>query len=250
MDAAGDLFIADTCNHVVREVASRGRDLHGGRQWRAGGYSGDGGAATAAELAYPAGIALDPAGDLFIADTGNNVIREVDAGALRARSAGLRETGATATAAMAVRRPAPSLYDPNGVAVNAAGQLFIADSCNNVVRKVAAPLYWDPGQTGSGAAGGSGVWTSAAGNANSWYNPFIGADVAWCDGSSVVLGGTAGVVTLTGTVSPASIAFDASLCRHRRHAVRQPDVAVQRRLRSTWRRNWRPSTARSSATTR
>ena len=78
VDAAGDLFIADTGNDRIREVnlatgvittvAGNGTD----------GYSGDDGPATAAELNYPAGVAVDSAGDLFIADSGNNRIREVN----------------------------------------------------------------------------------------------------------------------------------------------------------------------------
>ena len=72
MDAAGDLFIADYGNNVIREVnlatgvittvAGNGTD----------GYSGDNGPATAAELNDPVGVAVDAAGDLFIADTDNN----------------------------------------------------------------------------------------------------------------------------------------------------------------------------------
>ena len=77
MDAAGDLFIADSGNDVIREViVSTGviTTVAGNGTW---GYSGDGGAATAPNSIDPTGIALDTAGDLFIADSGNNVIREV-----------------------------------------------------------------------------------------------------------------------------------------------------------------------------
>ena len=89
------------------------------------GYSGDGGQATAAELNDPAGVAVDAAGDLFIADTGNNAIREVnlatrrDHHRRRQRDRGLQRR----------RRPGHRRRtdDPEGVAVDAAGDLFIAD---------------------------------------------------------------------------------------------------------------------------
>jgi len=73
LDAAGNLFIADMGNNVIREVDH----VTGVITTVAGngtkGYSGDGGAATAAELSDPFGVALDAAGDIFIADLSNNV---------------------------------------------------------------------------------------------------------------------------------------------------------------------------------
>ena len=78
VDNSGNLFIADTCNDVIREVnASTGAITTVAGNGTCG-YSGDGGAATNAELDAPTGIAVDAAGDLFIADSGNDVIREVN----------------------------------------------------------------------------------------------------------------------------------------------------------------------------
>ena len=148
---------------------------------------------------------MDAAGDLFIADSGNNVIREVDlsTGVISTvagyGTAGYSGDGAAANAAQ--------LNDPNGIAVDGAGNLFIADSDNNVVREVDPPLYWDPDQTGTEDAGGSGDWTTD-GSDKYWYDPSLGADVAWSDGSDAVFAGAAGTVALSGTVSPASITFD------------------------------------------
>ncbi len=72
MDAAGNLYIADTSNQRIRKVSYR-RDHHD--TWPAtesAGYSGDGGAATSAQLYYPHGVAVDAAGNLYIADTDNH----------------------------------------------------------------------------------------------------------------------------------------------------------------------------------
>jgi len=100
------------------------------------GYSGDGGPATAAQLYYPAGVAVDAVGNLFIGDYGNNRIREVikATGAIVTVAgtgvAGYGGDGGLATAAL--------LNSPWGVTVDASGDLFIADgkelSQNNVAK--------------------------------------------------------------------------------------------------------------------
>ena len=76
VDAAGDLFIADS-SPVIREVVKASGDIIIVAGNGTAGYSGDGGPATTAELDAPEGVAVDAAGDLFIADTWNNVVREV-----------------------------------------------------------------------------------------------------------------------------------------------------------------------------
>src|SRR5262249_42892359 len=136
VDGAGNLFIADTGNHSIREVDATTGDIVTVAGTGQAGYGGDGGPATLAGLNYPPGLAVSGSGDLYIADTVNNVIRKVDA------SSGLISTvagtglqgysgdGGTATSA--------TLYGPEALAVNAAGDLFIADTGNNVIRKVDA----------------------------------------------------------------------------------------------------------------
>ena len=106
VDSAGDLFIADTSNNVIREV----NPPRGVITTVAGngtvGYSGDNGPATAAELNEPTGVAVDSAGDLFIADTGNNVIREVNLS--HRRDHHRRRRRHRGSAATAARPPPPN----------------------------------------------------------------------------------------------------------------------------------------------
>ena len=142
MDAAGDLFIADTGNNRIREVNAARASSPPSPATEAAGYSGDGGPATAAELDNPSGVAVDAAGDLFIADTGNNCIREVNARTRhhhhRRRQWRLRATAATAAGHR--RRT----VRPYGVAVDAGGDLFIADTGNNRIREVNAATASSP----------------------------------------------------------------------------------------------------------
>ena len=98
------------------------------------GYTGNNGPATAAELNLPWGIAFDSAGDLFFADTNNNVVREV----VKATGDIITVAGNGTAGYSGDNGPATAaeLNSPNGVAVDSAGDLFIADTNNNVIREV------------------------------------------------------------------------------------------------------------------
>ena len=154
VDSAGDLFIADTINNVIREVVKATGDIITVAGNGTAGYSGDDGPATAAELNDPRGVAVDSAGDLFIADNGNNVVREVvkatgDIITVAGNgTAGYSGDGGPATAA--------ELNAPNGVAVDSAGDLFIADGGNNVIREVVKATGDIITVAGNGTAGYSG----------------------------------------------------------------------------------------------
>lgn len=135
LDGAGDIFFSDNGNRVVREVVKSSGDIFtvagiGGQV----GYTGDGGPATSAKLSYPYGVAVDGSGDIFIGDYGNNVVREVvkasgDIFTVAGNgSPGYSGDGGAASSAQ--------LYEPEGVAVDGSGHFFIADTGNQVVRKV------------------------------------------------------------------------------------------------------------------
>ncbi len=128
-DEAGNLFIADTHNHRIRKVDPTGVIATVAGTGEAG-FSGDGGAATEAQLGAPTGVAVDGAGNLFIADRDNGRIRKVDPAGVIATVAGTGEVG-DGGAAVPVRLAAPA-----GVAVDGAGNLFIADGGNHRIRKV------------------------------------------------------------------------------------------------------------------
>ncbi len=154
VDSAGDLFFADKLNNVVREVVKATGDIITVAGNGTAGYSGDGGPATAAELNLPRDVAIDSAGDLFISDTNNNVVREVvkatgDIITVAGNgSAGYSGDNGPATAA--------ELDNPNGVAVDSVGDLFIADKFSNVVREVVKATGDIITVVGNGTAGYSG----------------------------------------------------------------------------------------------
>jgi trimeric autotransporter adhesin len=133
VDPAGNLFIGDSGHHVVREVTTDGI-MHtvAGNAALGAGYAGDGGAATSAQLNWPMGIAVDPAGDLYIADFSNNRIRKVDAATqtittVAGNGASSSPDGGPATQV--------SLNGPQKVALDGEGNLYVADTKNNLVRK-------------------------------------------------------------------------------------------------------------------
>jgi sugar lactone lactonase YvrE len=132
VDASGDVFIADVINQRVRMVTPAGV-ISTVAGMGAPGFAGDGGPATNAQLQFPSGVAVDRHGDLFIADSGNNSVREVTPDGMINTFAGsdfqgFGGDGGPATSA--------DLYDPTGVAVDSSGDLFVVDHNNNCIRKV------------------------------------------------------------------------------------------------------------------
>ncbi len=134
-DSKGNIYIADQGNHVIRMINTAGNiSTFAGIGQRAG-FSGDGGPATSAELYYPSGVAVDSHDNVYIADTYNQVIREVVSGTINTIAGigsrgGYSGDGGPATSAQ--------LYYPYGVTVDGAGNFFIADYSNCRIREVSA----------------------------------------------------------------------------------------------------------------
>ncbi len=134
VDAGGNLFVADASNNRVRRVDTNGfiSTVAGNGAW---GYSGDGGPALRAELNNPSGVAVDASGNVFIADSLNDCVREVGADGVIHTLAGTGVQGYSGDGGAATNA---QFFGPAGVAVDAAGNLYIADALNNRVRKVDA----------------------------------------------------------------------------------------------------------------
>ena len=136
VDAAGNVYVADTGNHRVRRIdASTGRieTLAGTEE---GGYSGDGGPATEAALYLPRGVAVDAAGNVYVADTGNHRVRRIDASTGWIET--LAGTGEKGYSGDGLSSTEAALSFPIGVAVDAAGNVYVADSGNGRVRVIRA----------------------------------------------------------------------------------------------------------------
>ena len=151
IDSAGDVFIADYSNNVVREVVKATGEIITVAGDGTAGSNGDGGLANSAELNGPRGLAVDSAGDLFIADTNNNKIREV----VKATGdimtyAGTGSAGSGGDGGLAINA---ALNSPRGIAIDFAGDLFIADNLNNKIREVVAATGDIITVAGNGAAG-------------------------------------------------------------------------------------------------
>ena len=154
VDAVGNFFIADTEKRRIRKV-----DVSSGVSTTvagtgAAGFSGDDGPATAATLDLPLGLAVDPSGNLYIADSQNHSIRRVDASSgIITTVAGIGVAGFSGDDGPAVDA---DLHYPAGVAVDAAGNLFIVDCSNHRIRRVDFATGIITTVAGTGEAGFSG----------------------------------------------------------------------------------------------
>ena len=155
VDSVGNVYIADTTHNRIRKV-----DVNGIISTFAGngfsGYYGDNIQASNAELSYPWGVAVDSVGNIYIADTGNQCIREVNTNGLITRIAGNRVYGYCCDGGLAT---SAELAHPQGITVDAAGDLFIADTYNNRIRRVRGGIITTV--AGNGVAGFSGDGLSA-----------------------------------------------------------------------------------------
>jgi sugar lactone lactonase YvrE len=156
IDSTGALLVCDTDNHRIRRIASGTVTTVAGNGVQ--GFAGDGGAATAAELDTPAGIAVAASGAVYIADTHNQRIRMVSIGGTITTIAG---TGIAGYAGDGASAKAAKLSNPRGLVATTAGGLLIADSNNQRIRSVDASGTITT-VAGSGVQGTSTEGSSAA----------------------------------------------------------------------------------------
>ncbi|MFZ9681825.1 MAG: matrixin family metalloprotease [Cephaloticoccus sp.] len=159
VDAAGNVYVADTTNNLIRKVTSGGvvttlAGVVGVSGWQDGTGSG-------ALFNQPQGLASDSAGNLYVADTGNSAVRKITPAGLVTTLAGLSTIGGlkdgTGTGA--------GLNQPRAVAVDGSGNVYVADTGNAAIRKVTSAggvttLVLTAGATNSGGSSGSGGGTS------------------------------------------------------------------------------------------
>jgi sugar lactone lactonase YvrE len=136
IDATGNLYIADTGNHRIRELTSATAIITTIAGTGTQGFSGDNGPATSAAIDSPTGLAVDAAGDLYLADTHNHLIRKITAATRTiATIAGNGSPGFSGDTAAAT---SATLALPHGLSLDAVGNLYLADTSNHRIRRIDA----------------------------------------------------------------------------------------------------------------
>lgn len=158
IDASGNLYIADSANNRIRKVSGGTIATFAGTQ--TAGFSGDNGAATSAQLNDPEGVAVDAAGNVYIADSGNDAIRKVSTSGTITTVAGTGQTGFSGDGGPAT---SAQLSYPRGVTVDSLGNLYIADFGNGRVRKVSNGTITTVAGNGLGDSSGNGGPPNSAG---------------------------------------------------------------------------------------
>lgn len=154
VDAAGNVYFADYEYTTIRKVNAATGIISTVAGTGVPGFSGDGGPATSAQLAYVQGLAVDAAGNIYIADTGNGRIRAVSAATGVIRTvAGNGGYGFSGDGGLAIYA---TLYYPVGVAVDSAGNIYFSDENNNRIREVWAANQIITTVAGNGTQGYTG----------------------------------------------------------------------------------------------
>jgi sugar lactone lactonase YvrE len=155
------LSVKQTYAQIISTYAGNG---YGQGTGTTGGYTGDGGPATSAELFFPYGVAFDGKGNLYIGDQGNMVVRKVTPGGIISTVAGTGQQGFSGDSGLAV---SAKLNNPTGLAFDSAGNMYICDSYNFRVRKVDTfGIITTIAGTGSWSYSGDGGPATSAGLSN------------------------------------------------------------------------------------
>ncbi|MEK7432285.1 MAG: NHL repeat-containing protein [Cyanobacteriota bacterium] len=133
IDSSRNLYIADTANHRIRKI-----DIDGSITTIAGTgtgtFSGDGGLATSATINNPNGLAVDKLGNIYIADTSNNRIRKIDASSGNITT--IAGTGTPSFSGDSGLATSATINNPNALTLDSLGNIYIADTINNRIRKI------------------------------------------------------------------------------------------------------------------
>ncbi len=157
VDSSGNLYIADSANLRIRKVSGSNISTVAGNGLNS--FSGDMWPATAAQMDAPQGVAVDASGNIYVADTANNVVRRVGLDGIISRFAG---TGVAGFGGDNSAATGAQLNAPRGVAVDAAGNVYIADTLNSRIRKVSGGTITTVAGSGTPGFGGD---DGAAGSA-------------------------------------------------------------------------------------
>jgi sugar lactone lactonase YvrE len=191
VDGQGNLYIADFATHRVRKVDTGGTiTTFAGTT---GGFSGDGGPATSAQLNGPTGVAVDGQGNIYIADFNNARVRKVSPNGIITTFAGTGVPGLSGDGGPAT---AARLYAPKGLAADGQGNLYIVDQYNHRVRKVdSGGTITTFAGTSAGFSGDGGPATSARLMYPDWVAADANGDVYITDGNRRVRKVSGGTIT-------------------------------------------------------
>ncbi len=197
VDSARNIYISDGGNNRIRVVSSATGNISTiAGSGNGGGYTGDGGPATKARLNTPKGIALDPAGNIYVGDRFNSVIRIITPNGNIATIAGSANGGYSGDGGLATNA---TLFQPTGVAVANSGKIYIADTGNNVIRLL-TPTAQPPAIKANGVISALAFGGAAAIAPGSWieiYGSNLAVDARSWGGTDFK--GTAAPTSLDGT---------------------------------------------------
>jgi sugar lactone lactonase YvrE len=167
MDAAGNLYVADTGNHTIRKFSSSGLviTLAGSP-----GMSGtNDGAGSSARFNQPQGLAVDAGGNVYVADTGNETIRKITLAGVVSTLSGLAGVGGSGDGPVSIAR----FSQPQGLAVDSATNIYVADYLNHTIRKITPAGIVS---TFAGLAGNYGTSDGTGTNAQFYLPADVAAD--------------------------------------------------------------------------
>lgn len=132
-DSSGNIYVADTGNHTIRKISGTTVSLLAGTAGTSGVADGTG---SAAQFNSPTAVAVDSSGNVYVADTGNHTIRKITSGVVTTLAGIAGSYGTSDGTGANVGTNGARFFAPGGVAVDAAGNVYVADTLNHTIRKI------------------------------------------------------------------------------------------------------------------